>query len=224
MLRLARLQPWYLLTRYPNRFTKSVFAFVNGSLAIGIISCAAVYTNQPLIFPSLGPSAFLFFYLPAAAVSSPRNAILGHGAGVLTGIISFWVCASLFGEGTSAAQIGGAALSLGLISAVMIGLNIPHPPAASTALMLSLGFMTSGQEAGAIMVAVLLLVGQAYLFNRLSGVYCPLWQSPSQVGQARLVVAPLHTEKTASRAETYAAIADQLVAREPVAAPESAKR
>ena len=211
--RLARLQPWYVLTRYPNRLTKSIFAFVNGSVAIGIMSLAQVATQQPLIFPSLGPTASLFFYRPSAPSSAPRNAVLGHACGVLIGLVCFWVFALLFGSGTAAAQIGAAAVSLGLISAIMIAAEIPHAPAASTTLIVSLGYMTRWQEALAIIAAVLMLVAQAWLFNRLSGVYFPMWRGGLGDETKGIVAAALQTSGPSRASESYATIADQLVAR-----------
>jgi CBS-domain-containing membrane protein len=211
------LQPWYVLTRYPNRLTKSIFAFVNGSVAIGIMSLAHVATQQPLIFPSLGPTAFLFFFRPSAPSSAPRNAILAHGSGVLVGLVCYWVFAWVFGSGTAAAQVAAAAVSLGTISALMIAADFPHAPAASTTLIMSLGLMSRWQEAVAIMVAVLMLVAQAWLINRLSGVYFPIWKGSLNDETKGLVAAALKTSVASPREENYAAIADKLVARSAVA-------
>ena len=132
--RIARLQPCYLLIRFPQTWTRAVFAFTGGTIAIGIIGAAAMMTGQPLVFPSLGPSAFLFFSQPTAAASSPRNAILSHGSGILIG----WATYGLFSVAVPldplTAQVAAATLSLGLISAWMVAAKIPHPPAASTTL------------------------------------------------------------------------------------------
>ena len=112
IIRLARLQPWYVLIRHPNRYVKSLFVFINGSLAIGLMSLIAFCTAQPLIFPSLGPTAFLFFHKPSIAVSSPRCAILAHGSAILVGFLSHLLSVSIFGSGNPAAQIAAAALSM----------------------------------------------------------------------------------------------------------------
>ena len=215
LARLARLQPWYLLTKYPNRLTRSVFAFVNAGISIGIMTGAASYTDQPLIFPSLGPSAFLFFYQPSAPSSSPRNAILAHGSAILIG----WLCLRLFGIETPTAQIEAVALSLSLLSALMIATNLPHPPAASTTLIVSLGLITGAQQLIALMVAVVLLTMQAFVINRLSGISYPLWKPHSESEGQSLVAAPLETRSASSPTDPYAAIADQLVRRERVVPP-----
>jgi CBS-domain-containing membrane protein len=214
---LARLQPWYVLTRYQNRLTRSVFAFVNGSLAIAILSLAAVATSQPLIFPSLGPSAFLFFFQPSAVTSSPRNAIVCHGCGVLVGLGCYWTSVLLFGSGTIVGQIVAAAISLGLISSLMIASDIAHAPAASTALIVSLGHMTRWQDGIAIVAAVSMLAAQAWLFNRLSGVYFPLWRGKPRENTQGIEALALRIATPQTPDDTYADLADQLVSRRKVA-------
>lgn len=216
IIRLARLQPWYVLIRHPNRLVKSVFVFINGSLAIGIMSVITVFTAQPMVFPSLGPTAFLFFYKPSIKVSSPRCAVLSHGAGIIIGYLSCFLCTMLFGPDNPAAQIGAAALSMGLIGAVMIAADIAHPPAASTALIVSMGFMTHWTELVAIEVAVVILAAQAYLFNRFSGVYYPLWRNRSNNPNQEFAVSPLRIQCEPNRPSAqgnYAEIADRLVGR-----------
>lgn len=219
LTRLARLQPWYLLTKYPNRFTRSVFAFVNAGISIGIMTGAASYTDQPLIFPSLGPSAFLFFYQPSAPSSSPRNAILAHGSAILIG----WLCFNLIGMDTASAQIEAVALSLGLLSALMIGTNLSHPPAASTTLIVSLGLITEAQQLIALMVAVVLLTVQAFVINRLSGVSYPIWKPYRESEDRSLVAAPLETHSSPAPTDPYAAIADQLIRRKRVVPTEGSR-
>lgn len=224
VVRLARLQPWYLLTRYPNRLTRSIFAFVNASISIGIIGAAAVGTGQPLVYPSLGPCAFLFFYLPSTPASSPRNAILSHGAGILVGWMSFWLFAMLLGTGTSGAQIGSACLSLGLISSIMIAADIPHPPAASTTMVVSLGFMTDWFELIALMAAVVLLTAQAFAINRLSGVFYPFWRASQQHKQQEFTISALQTAASPANSDPYGSIANQLVTRQRTTQPDKTGR
>ncbi len=71
----------------------SLFSFVNGCLSIAIMSVAALVSGQPFIFPSLGPTAFLFFYTPLTPAASPRNAVIGHLIGVAAG----WSSLAVFG-------------------------------------------------------------------------------------------------------------------------------
>ncbi len=207
--RMARLQPWYLLTRYPNRWARSLFAFISGGTSIAVMSLAALYTQQPLLFPSLGPSAFLFFYKPSASSASPRNAVLAHGAGILVG----WLSWSLLASGTPLGKTAAAALSLSLLSAVMIAADIAHPPAASTALLVSLGMITEIPDLMALMVAVILLTLQAMLIHRLSGVAYPIWKA--RPGRKGIVAKALETAPS-QNPDIYSDLADQLASRRKV--------
>jgi CBS-domain-containing membrane protein len=222
--RVARLQPWYLLIRFPYRWTRSLFAFVSTAIAIGIISTAAACTGQPLIFPSLGPSAFLFFWQPGKPSSSPRNAILSHGSGILVGWAAYGAFGLLFGFDTSAAQVTAAATSLGIISALMVAADIPHPPAASTTLIVSLGLMVQWQQLIAVMAAVVLLTIQSYCINRMSGIVYPLWRARPEQQGGDLVVAALNTTAAGPKDDVYAEVADRIVARQQLQGRKTATR
>lgn len=205
--KLARLQPWYLLTKYPNRITRSIFAFVNSTIAIAVIGLGAWYTSQPLIFPSLGPTAFAFFFKPSASSSSPRNALLGHGSGIIIGWLCSYLLQAPFG------QLASTAISLGMVAALMIAADIVHPPAASTTLFVSMGMISTPPEMLTIMAAILLLTAQGLIINRLSGISFPLWRAPDGATSENLVVAALKTKTHASQSDIYANLADQLVQR-----------
>jgi len=57
----------------------------------------------------------------------------------------------------------------------MILLNVPHAPAAGTAIFVALGVVTKPAYLFVLEGAVVLLVVQAILINRLTGVRYPLW-------------------------------------------------
>src|SRR3546814_15716155 len=108
-------------------------AFVNGCLGSAVISAVALATGSPLVFPSLGPTAFLHFYTAMAPAASPRNTICGHLIGVCAAVLSL----ALFGlsdagpapsTGMSDARGGAVALSLGLTRGARVWLTVPPPP------------------------------------------------------------------------------------------------
>lgn len=174
-LRLGKLE------RHQERLVLlGLFSFINGCLSIGVMSLLAWVTKEAFIFPSLGPTAFLFFYAPLTPAASPRNALYGHLIGVLAG----WGSLALFGlldagpaiaEGVNVPRIGAAALSLGLTSGLMVLLNSPHPPAGATTLIISLGILTRPDQLVVLMISVGLLTIQAIAINRLAGLPYPLW-------------------------------------------------
>src|SRR5690348_14415603 len=57
--------PW-LTQHYAQTPILAIFSFINGCISIGLMSTLALITRSPFIFPSLGPTAFLFFYTPRA--------------------------------------------------------------------------------------------------------------------------------------------------------------
>ena len=59
----------------------------------------------------------------------------------------------------------------------MVLLDISHPPAGATTLIVSLGIIAKPKELIVIEVAVLLLVAQALAINRLAGIPYPLWNA-----------------------------------------------
>ena len=181
LLRRFRLPA--LTERYGTRLMLGFFAFFNGLISIAVMSAAAVVTGQPLIFPSLGPTAFLLFYTPRAPVASPRNSIIGHLIGVLSGYVSLVIFGltergPALAEGVTWARVGAAALSLALTSGFMAWLLAPHPPAGATTLIISLGILPHPSQHAFLMLAVVLLVLQGLVINRLAGIDYPLWKAP----------------------------------------------
>jgi CBS domain-containing membrane protein len=176
----ARL-PW-LLEHYARTPVLALFSFLNGCISIGIMAGLALVTGSPFIFPSLGPTAFLFFYTPTAPTASPRNTLYGHGIGVLAGYFSLVVtglttAGPALAVGVTGPRVAAAALSLGLTAGLMVLLRAPHPPAGATTLIISLGILTKPIQLVILMGAVVLLILQALIINRLAGIPYPLWQA-----------------------------------------------
>jgi hypothetical protein len=57
----------------------------------------------------------------------------------------------------------------------MVLLRAPHPPAAATTLIVSLGILARPEQLLLLLVAVGLLILQAFVINRLAGLPYPLW-------------------------------------------------
>src|SRR5690606_25873086 len=77
-----------LVEHHSSTAVLGLFAFVNGVIAIALMSIAALATGAPLIFPSLGPTAFLLFYTPMTPAASPRNTLAGHAIGAAAGYLA----------------------------------------------------------------------------------------------------------------------------------------
>ena len=177
---VARLRVARLLARFPERPVWAVFMLVNGFLTIAILAGLAMLTGAPFVCPSLGPTAFLFFFSPTSPTASPRHTILGHAIGIACGYGALWVtglahAAPALAAGVDLPRVVAAALSLALTGALMILLKAAHPPAGATTLIISLGIVTKPTYLVLIEVAVALLTVQAIVINRVAGIDYPLW-------------------------------------------------
>jgi len=177
---LARIRLTRLLSRFPARPLWAVFMFINGFIAIAILAGIAQVSGTPFIFPSLGPTAILFFFTPLAPPASPRHAIVGHAIGILCGYGALLVTGlqhapPALQTGVSDQRVMAAALSLAASGALMILMKAAHPPAGATTLIISLGLVTRPFHLVLIEVAVALLALQAIGINRLAGIDHPLW-------------------------------------------------
>ncbi len=170
----------WLLGRFPERIVWAVFMFVNGFITTGLLAVVAMLTGTPFIFPSLGPTAFLFFYTPESPTASPRHTIYGHAIGILCGFGSLYACGLTHAPptvsvGVNHARVLAAALSLASTGALMILFRAAHPPAGATTLIVSLGIVSRPIYLVLIEVAVIVLTLQAIAINRLAGLNYPLW-------------------------------------------------
>src|SRR5690349_11638821 len=174
-LRLAR---W--LRAFPPRLVRAAFVFVNGFIAVALLAGLAVVSHTPFVFPSVGPTAFLLYFMPLAPTASPRNTLCGHALGIACGYASLCVVGlehapSAILEEIQWPRVLAAALSLAATGALMILFGVVHPPAGATTLIISLGFITAPAHLCVIEAAVALMALQALAVHRLAGVDYPLW-------------------------------------------------
>jgi len=170
----------HLLGRRSERVVWAVFTFLNTFVTITILAVLAMVVRAPFVFPSLGPTAFLFFFAPRSTAATPRHAIYGHAIGLICGYASLVIFdlqhqPSAMQSTVDLQRVLAAALSLSLTGAIMIALNAVHPPAGATTLIVSLGIVTSVRHLLIIECAVALLTIQAILINRSAGIDYPLW-------------------------------------------------
>ncbi len=183
----THLRMAWLLKHLSPRVVWAIYVGVNGFVTIGLLALLALFTASPFVFPSLGPTAYLFFFSPLAEASSPRNTILGHAIGLICGYVSFAVTTGLgppfaaHGE-VHLPRVLAAALSLAATGALMALLRVSHPPAGATTLIVALGIISQPKELVVIEIAVVLLTAQAFVINRVAGIPYPLWSSPTAAG------------------------------------------
>jgi CBS-domain-containing membrane protein len=81
--------------------------------------------------------------------------------------------------------VGSASLSLALTAGVMIWSHVPHPPAGATTLIVSLGILPRPGQLVALFLAILLLVLQGLLINRLAGIPYPVWAPHGEASRGK---------------------------------------
>ena len=176
------LKRW-LYARWGNR-GNAAYTFVGSLLAVGLSGVAAWAFDEPLLFPSLGATAFLFFETPMAEVASPRNAIIGHFVAILAAVASIAAfglidAASAYESGVEPARIGAVALAVALTGGLLRLLRAAHPPAGATTIIVASGLLDEPEQLAAVAAGVLILTVAGVLLNRAMGVPAPAWRALS---------------------------------------------
>ena len=172
----------WLYDQWGNR-GNAIYTFVGGLLTIALSGVLAWALDEPLVFPSLGATAFLFFETPMAEVASPRNTFIGHGVGALVATIWLFVFGlqdnpNVLIEGFSPERAAAVALSVGCTGGILRLLRAAHPPAGATTVIVSAGLLHTDDQLAALAAGVALLTLTAHVTNRVLGVPAPRWASP----------------------------------------------
>jgi CBS domain-containing membrane protein len=175
------LKRW-LYDRWGNR-GNAVYTFTGSLLAMVLSGLAAWGFDEPLLFPSLGATAFLIFETPMAEVGTPRNTVIGHAVGILAAALSLAVFGlldeqSAFEEGVTLARVGAVALSVAITGGVLRLVRAAHPPAGATTIIVSSGLLADGDQMLAVAVGVLIVTAAGWALNRAMGVPAPGWAAP----------------------------------------------
>jgi CBS domain-containing membrane protein len=169
----------WLYRRWGNR-GNAIYTFVGSLIAIGLSGTWAWIAKEPLVFPSLGATAFLIFETPTAEVGSPRNTIIGHLVGILAGVASLAVfgllnAPSAYVTGIAAPRVAAIAMAVALTGGILRVLRSAHPPAGATTIIVASGLLAKPHQLVDVMVGVILLTLAGWTINRLLGVPAPRW-------------------------------------------------
>ena len=175
------LKRW-LYARWGNR-GNAVYTFTGSLLAMTVSGLAAWGFDEPLLFPSLGATAFLIFETPMAEVGTPRNTVIGHAVGILAAALALALfglldAPSAFEQGVTGERVAAVALSVGLTGGVLRLLRSAHPPAGATTIIVSSGLLADGDQMLAVAAGVMIVTLAGWLLNRAMGVPAPVWAAP----------------------------------------------
>jgi hypothetical protein len=127
-----------------------------------IAALAAWLAHQPLIFASLGPTAYELIETPHRKSARVYNILVGHLVGVAAGFAALgvthaWRTPAVSPGNIQFSRVEAAVLSAALTVFVTLLLRATQPAALSTTLLISLGVMQQWSDGLIIMAAVLLM-------------------------------------------------------------------
>lgn len=120
-------------------------------------------TRQPLIFASLGPTAYELVEQPQLRSARAYNIIVGHLIGLGAGFLALyalnaWAAPNVISAGVvSTDRLWAVAIAATLTTVVTLLLKAGQPAALATTLLVSLGSMQTRRDAIAIVAGVLII-------------------------------------------------------------------
>lgn len=150
-----------------------------GTLGEGglILAVAAIgwITKQPLIFASLGPTAYELVEQPQLRSARTYNVIVGHALGVACGFLALsllhaWNEPNVLSTGiVSTQRLGAVTVAAALTVFCTLIARAAQPAALATTLLITLGAMQTRRDAVAIVVGVVIVtaLGQPLRHIRL---------------------------------------------------------
>lgn len=168
-----------LLGGEPTQMRFGAYVVSASGIAMAVLAVLAVATGRPFLFPSLGPTAFLLFFAPMAANSSPKHVMAGHTIGVAAGVIAIVAC-GLWGIDGGLYEISwqrgaAAVLCVMLTVAGKLILKVPHAPALATTLIVGLGLMHQPIDLLILLGSIAIMTAVAFVVNRIAGFPYPPW-------------------------------------------------
>ncbi len=147
--------------------------------AMGLLWASALALEAPLLFPAIGASAAVVAIAPSSRGGQPRSIVLGHVVGALLG----FACVELLADGAQgslaspldARHAASGALALGATVAALLFLDVPHPPAAATTMIVGMGLLPRFEHVLAIALAATILALFFTATLRLCGRAAPWW-------------------------------------------------
>lgn len=156
-----------------------LIAPVGEAVLILVVSLAAWFAHQPLVFASLGPTAYELIETPHRKSSRPYNVIVGHAIAVAAGFGAVWLSGAFNVSAVSLntvplARVGAAVIAALLTVLVTLLARATQPAALSTTLLIALGMMRTWRAAVIILLGVLLITAVGEPLRRWRLRYIPL--------------------------------------------------
>ncbi len=150
---------------WPPEIPDLVWAPLATAVLLVIVGLLGIIMDEPMLFPSLGPTAFLQTEDPEVRMARFYNTVVGHLIGLGSGLFSVTV---LHAQESSSVLVTGQLTSIRIIAsalAVMLTIAIglllraSHPPASATTLLVALGAFRPTTRIALTIAASVLLIG-----------------------------------------------------------------
>ncbi|MFP5234427.1 MAG: HPP family protein [Acidobacteriota bacterium] len=140
-----------------------VLAPIGEAALLVIAGAAGWFSHQPMLFASLGPTAYELIETPHRRSAKPYSILVGHAAAVATGFMAIYGTgavhvAPVSSAGVPAPRIWAAAVAALVTVLITLLLRASQPAALSTTLLVSLGILQKPIDAAVILIAVVLMV------------------------------------------------------------------
>jgi hypothetical protein len=158
------------------------FALLAGVLlaAVGAAGHAASALGAPVVggtwlTTTLGPTGYVLLAHPRSVTSRLRNALIGHGTAVLTGmaalaVFGLWSAPSVAEtHQESLPQVGAQAVAVAATLFVLTVADAHHAPSGATALLIASGIARPGPPLVGLVIGLAIVLAVAPLLARLPG-------------------------------------------------------
>lgn len=158
-------------SRKPMRHEEIYLAPLLEAALIAVIALAGWVSHSPLVFTSLGPTAFELIETPDRRGARPYNIIAGNIIAIVAAFVALWLTGargapSVSSAGVPVLRVWAAVLAAMLTVFGTLLLKATQPAALSTTLLISLGTMQTVKDAGLIFAAILLMTAMGEPIRR----------------------------------------------------------
>lgn len=151
----------------------AAWAAAMSAILILVTGALTLATGQPWLFAALGPTAVAIASAPGQPSSRFHSVVVGH----LSALLAAWLIIFLVGASGSTvagdevigvARVWGSAMAVAVMVLVQPSLRAFHPPAAATALLITLGaYHLTWKSAASMMGGVVVIALMGEWFQRI---------------------------------------------------------
>lgn len=138
-----------------------------------VVGLTGIALGMPLIFPSLGPTAFLHAETPERPSARFYNSVVGHLIGTAAGFLAVFLAGAtdspiVLSSGVlTYPRMWASVLALALTALGTLIARASHPPAGATTLLIALGAFSTFSDAATLMTGVLIVSFSGEFFRVL---------------------------------------------------------